>query len=266
MYNLSAAAFEAISAFFQQTSGIRLTQAKRALVQSRLQRLAQQYGDPDLDNFVRRLVQGQLPPEAQVDVIDKLTTNETYFYREPAHFDDLAKRVEQRRGQGEFCVWSAASSSGEEAYSIAMLLADKLGDGPWRVCGTDISTSVVGTARTGLYAMERAESIPQPYLKQFCLRGEGPYEGQFLIDRSIRRRVEFQCANLMRELPALPHFDVIFLRNVLIYFEPGPKAEIVRRVITRLKPQGVLYVGHAESLNGLGLPLQAVKPAIYEQT
>lgn len=266
MGTLSSASFNAVSAFFHRTSGIRLTAAKQALVQSRLQRLALEQGEPDLERFIQRLVNGHLPEDVQVHVIDKLTTNETYFYREPAHFDDLAARLAARNNDAEFTVWSAASSSGEEAYSIAMLLADKLGASAWRVFGTDLSTHVVATARQGLYAMDRAETIPQAYLKQFCLRGEGPYEGQFLIDRSIRKRVDFQCANLMRELPVLPMFDVIFLRNVLIYFEPGPKAEIVRRVITRLKPQGVLYVGHAESLNGLGLPLHAVKPAIYEQT
>lgn len=262
---LSTASFNAVSAFFQRTSGIRLTAAKQALVQSRLQRLALEQGEPDLDRFIQRLVNGHLPEDVQVDVIDKLTTNETYFYREPAHFDDLGSRLAARGNDAEFTVWSAASSSGEEAYSIAMLLADKLGNSPWRVFGTDLSTQVVAAARQGLYSMDRAKTIPQAYLKQFCLRGEGPYEGQFLIDRSIRKRVDFQCANLMRELPALPMFDVIFLRNVLIYFEPGPKAEIVRRVLTRLKPGGALYVGHAESLNGLELAVKSLAPAIYAQ-
>ncbi|MDT9001717.1 CheR family methyltransferase [Paucibacter sp. APW11] len=264
MASLSDSSFAAISEYFHRVSGIRLTASKRALVLSRLQRLALDQGIGDLDEFVRLLVKGQLPAGLQVSVVDKLTTNETYFFREPAHFEDLRRRIAERQGSEEFRIWSAASSSGEEAYSIAMVLADKLGSAAWRIHGTDLSTAVVESARQGLYSLERARNVPESYLKRFCLRGEGPYEGQLLIDRSLRERVEFQCANLMKELPALPMFDVIFLRNVLIYFENGPKADIVRRVIGRLKPEGVLYTGHAESLAGLNLPLVSRAPAVYQ--
>lgn len=264
MTPLSDAAFKAISEYFHSVSGINLTANKRGLVQSRLQRLAQEQGLDSLDLLVQRLIRGQLPEGLTVSVVDRLTTNETYFFREPAHFDDLRRRVEAHRGREEFLVWSAASSSGEEAYSIAMVLADLLGQSPWRIIGTDLSTSVVETARTGLYPLERARHLPETYLKRFCLRGEGPYEGQLLIDRSLRARVEFRGANLMQPLPALPMFDVIFLRNVLIYFESAPKIEIVNRVIERLKPDGVLYTGHAESLAGLKLPLVSRAPAIYQ--
>lgn len=264
MATLSDQSFAAISDHFHRVSGIRLTPAKRALVLSRLQRLAQEHGISDLDRFVTLLVKGQLPNALQVSVIDKLTTNETYFFREPAHFDDLGKRLAQRQGKEEFRVWSAASSSGEEAYSIAMLLADSLGSDPWRVFGTDLSTAVVESARQGLYAMDRARNVSESYLKRFCLRGEGPYEGQLLIDRALRSRVDFQCANLTLDLPPLPMFDVIFLRNVLIYFDLPAKQAIVGRVMERLKPGGVLYPGHAESLANLNLPLKAVAPAVYQ--
>lgn len=267
MTKLSDAGFRAVGDYFMRVSGIRLTDAKRALVLSRLHRFAQEQGFAELDAFIAALTRGQLSPELEVAVVDKLTTNETYFFREPAHFTDLRERASQhlRAGGGaEFRVWSAASSSGEEAYSIAMLLADVLGDSPWRIFGTDLSTTVVATARTGLYPLERAQNLPEAYLKRFCLRGEGPYEGQLLIERGLRQRVGFECANLMQALPAsLPMFDVIFLRNVLIYFEPRPKAEIVTRVLAKLKPEGVLYTGHAESLSGLGLPIQSLAPAIY---
>lgn len=264
MASMTDASFKAICDFFFQVSGIRLTQAKRALVLSRLQRLSQDQGVADLDHFVQLLVKGKLAADVQVDVVDKLTTNETYFFREPAHFDDLTQRLAARASTDEFCVWSGASSSGEEAYSIAMLLADKLGDKAWRIWGTDLSTAVVDAARQGLYPLERARMVPETYLKRYCLKGDGPYEGQLLIDSKLRSRVNFQCANLMKELPTLPMFDVIFLRNVLIYFEAAAKAQIVRNVITKLKPDGVLYTGHAESLAGLNLPLVGLAPAIYK--
>lgn len=263
MSTLSAQAYTAISDYFFRVSGIRLTAAKQALVQGRLYRLAADNGYQDLDRFIQDLVRKQLPAALEVATVDRLTTNETYFYREPAHFEHLRRQIAAHpRGQ-ELCVWSAASSTGEEAYSVAMVLADLLGSAPWRVMGTDLSTTVVQTARQGLYAMDRADNIPEDYLKRFCLRGTGPYEGTLLIERSVRSRVEFLVANLMRELPALPAFDVIFLRNVLIYFEPDHKADIVRRVLQRLKPGGLLYVGHAESLNGLNLPLRTVTTAVY---
>lgn len=261
---LSDAAFAAVCDFFCQVSGIRLTPAKRGLVVSRLHRVAVEQGIPDLDEFIARLTAGELGDAVAVAVVDRLTTNETYFFREPAHFDDLRARALAHGGKTEFAVWSAASSSGEEAYSIAMVLGDVLGERAWRVCGTDLSTAVVAAARQGLYTMERARNVPAAYLKRFCLRGEGPYEGQILMDRSLRGRIDFRCANLMTALPGdLPMFDVIFLRNVLIYFDPPAKADIVKRVIGRLKPGGVLYAGHAESLSGLAVPLQTIAPAIY---
>lgn len=264
MSKISDAAFKGVCDYFFRISGIRLTEGKRALVLSRLHRLSQDCGFPDLNEFIARLTRGQLGEDIAVAVVDRLTTNETYFFREPAHFTDLRKRAQGHRAGEEFTVWSAASSTGEEAYSCAMLLADTLGKAPWRIWGTDLSTTVVAAAQTGLYPVDRIENMPENYLKRYCLRGEGPYEGQMLIDRSLRQRVEFLGANLTQDLPQrLPLFDVIFLRNVLIYFEPPAKADIVRRVITRLKPDGRLYTGHAESLSGLGLPLQSLAPAIY---
>jgi chemotaxis protein methyltransferase CheR len=249
---------------FQQVSGIRLTEAKRALVTGRLQKLAAERGAASLDDYVAELAQGQDANEL-VRVVDKLTTNETYFFREPQHFAYLAELVGKRKAAkaGELRVWSGASSSGEEAYSIAMLLADHLGEAPWSIVGTDLSTAMVDSARRALYPMERARSVPPDYLKRFCLKGQPPYQDHLLIRRELRARVQFQCANLKQELPAIGPFDVIFLRNVLIYFEPPAKAEIVRRVMKKLKPDGVLMTGHAESLTGLELGLKQIQTAVY---
>ena len=127
-----------------------------------------------------------------------------------------------------------------------------------------LSTTVVDAARRGLYPLDRARLTPPPLLKRHCLKGTGEYAGQLLVSRELRERVSFRVANLMQPLPKdLPAFDVIFLRNVLIYFETDAKAAIVRRVIERLKPGGVLYTGHAESLSMLGLPLRALAPAVH---
>jgi chemotaxis protein methyltransferase CheR len=263
MSTLSTHAFDSVTKLFHNVSGIKLGENKQALVSGRLQRLAQDAGETDLNAYVDKLVRGNVPAEEMTRVIDRLTTNETYFFREPQHYNDLAERLEAQPAGREFLVWSAASSSGEEAYSAAMLLADKLGGSPWRVMGTDLSTAMVESAQRGLYSMERARMVPTDYLQRFCLKGHGEHEGELLIARELRERVNFQPANLMKELPQLPQFDVIFLRNVLIYFDNDAKVQIVRRVLKQLKPQGVLYTGHAESLSTLGLPVRVVATAIH---
>lgn len=263
MTRLSVEAFEAVTQLFQQVSGIRLGEHKQALVTGRLQKLALEAGEPDLDRYVARLVSGGAPAQEMTRLIDRLTTNETYFFREPQHFNDLAERLQRHPAGAPLRVWSAASSSGEEAYSVAMLLADQLGQAPWEVVGTDLSTAMVAAAQRGLYPLERARMVPPEYLKRFCRKGTGVHEGQLLVDQALRQRVSFLPANLMQELPALPTFDVIFLRNVLIYFDQDAKRSIVRRVLGQLKPDGVLYTGHAESLATLGLPLRAIATAVH---
>jgi chemotaxis protein methyltransferase CheR len=264
MRAISRKSFDSVTQIFHDVSGIRLGDNKMALVTGRLQRLAQEAGETDVDRYVDRLVNGSFSAQEMRRVIDRLTTNETYFFREPQHFDDLARRVSAMPATQQITLWSAASSTGEEAFSAAMVLADKAGKRPWRIVGTDLSSSVVASARRGLYPAERARMMPEAYLKRFCLKGNGPYEGQMLIGRELREKVTFQEANLMQDLPEdLPMFDVIFLRNVLIYFDDPAKAQIVRRVLGKLKPGGVLYTGHAESISMLNLPVRALGTAMH---
>jgi chemotaxis protein methyltransferase CheR len=264
MKALSKRAFDSVTAMFHDASGIRLGEHKLALVSGRLQRLAQEAGETDVDRYVDRLVNGSLSAQETRRVIDRLTTNETYFFREPQHFEDLERRVCAGTSNDELLVWSAASSSGEEAYSVAMLLAEKAGRRPWRVIGTDLSSTMVAAAKRALYPIERARLVPPDYLRKYCRKGTGKYEGQLLVNPELRAQVDFIEANLMQPLPdSLPSFDVIFLRNVLIYFDNDAKAQIVRNVLARLKPQGVLYTGHAESLSMLALPVRALGTAIH---
>ncbi len=258
---LSPSSFAAVSDLFHQVSGIRLTPAKHALVAGRLQRLAQECDGLDLESYVQLLLRGD--DEAELTrAIDKLTTNETYFFREPEHFDILAREAAARHVP-TLRVWSAASSSGEEAYSIAMTLAECAVAPRWEVVGTDLSTAMVEAARTGLYPMERAQNVAIDLLRRHCLKGEGRYDGKLLISRELRQHVRFQCANLTLPLPDVGQFDLVFLRNVLIYFDGPGKVDIVRRVLGQMKPDGLLFTGHAESLANLDLPVRAVAPAVY---
>lgn len=259
---LSHAGFELVSDFFFEQSGIRLKPEKRPLVVGRLARRASLM-QCSLDEYVRRVAADPVSDEAII-LTDLLTTNETYFFREPQHFDHLIQAV-RTTNSVPFRVWTAASSSGEEGYSIAITLARHAGTRPFEIVGTDLSTRMVQSARTGLYVADRCAKIPPDDLKRWCLKGEGRYQGQVLMNRDLRAKVRFEEGNLMEPMPWLGQFDVIFLRNVLIYFEGEAKAQVVHNVLQNLRRGGYLYTGHAESLQGIEHGLERVAPAIYRR-
>jgi len=162
-----------------------------------------------------------------------------------------------------FRVWSAASSTGEEAYSIAMVLADTIGAANWEIVGTDISSRVLEKARSGHYSLDRIDGIPRPLLQKYCLKGNGQYEGTLLVTRELRQRVDFRYSNLMAPAKGLGSFDVIFLRNVMIYFDPETKRKVINNLLPYLKTDGHLLIGHSETLNGITSDVVAVRPTIY---
>lgn len=247
--------------------GISLSDAKRSLVSGRLAKRLRHHGLKNYTDYLR-LVEGSTA-ESSVELqtmIDLLTTNETYFFREQAHFDFLTQRVLADHPVGEpLEIWSAACSTGEEVYTLCMVLAETLGlDAPWRVTGSDISTQVLALARGGHYPMAKTRGLPENYLRQYCLKGVRSAEGTFLISPELRARTRFQQVNLNTQLPDLGRFDVIFLRNVMIYFDVETKRQVVARLSEKLRPGGYLIVGHAESLHGLAPQLKLVRPTIYQ--
>jgi chemotaxis protein methyltransferase CheR len=255
--------FETIRVYLQTTSGIELTPSKKSLVTSRLWRRLRHYNFNCFSQYVDLLNDGAHVAERQL-MLDSLTTNETYFFREADHFEYLEREILQKyRGAETFRVWSAASSSGEEAFSIAMMLAETLGMRPWEVLGTDISRGVLEKARSGHYTMNRISGIPQECLHRYCLQGTGPQAGTMLINDRLRRQVKFQYANLNDTLPDVGLFDVIFLRNVLIYFSEETCREIVSRVLAKLKPGGTFFIGHSETLTGITDRVERVAPTTY---
>jgi chemotaxis protein methyltransferase CheR len=265
----SQQSFQEVADLFEQASGIRYGPEKKDTVAMRLLRLARLQGCEDLDAYVESALRVTRDPGEMRRIVDRLTTNETYFFREPAHFE-LLERLAARRGPGRpFRFWSAACSSGEEAYSAAMVLAERFGlDGDWDVMGTDLSTEMIAAARAGLYPMERIDGVSPARLKRYCRRGSGPYEGKLLVARELRARTRFEVANLARPLPPalrLGRFDAIFLRNVLIYFRAEQKKAIVERVAQHLAEGGCFFIGHSETLTGVTWELAAVQPAVYER-
>jgi chemotaxis protein methyltransferase CheR len=269
MQAITDAEFGQFQRFIYEAAGITLSSAKKALVSGRLAKRLKECEVDNYGEYFALLRSGQAQDEVQT-AVDLLTTNETYFFRETKHFDLLREAATAAAPRGQpFRVWSAASSTGEEAYSIAMVLADCLGsdprEAPWEVMGSDISSRVLERARIGHYPLERTQHIPSAYLKRFCLKGMGPQAGTLLVDRSLRSRVSFTQINLNTTLPRLAPFDVIFLRNVMIYFNGDTKREVVARILALLKPGGFFCVGHSETLNDISSAVKQVAPSIYRK-
>ncbi|MBM4180594.1 MAG: protein-glutamate O-methyltransferase CheR [Betaproteobacteria bacterium] len=257
--------FDILRKLLHESAGIHLTPEKKALVVGRLGRRIGELGLKSFGDYFLRIASGTDPEERQW-AFNALTTNETSFFREPRHFAFLSETILAKHPRGEtFRVWSAASSTGEEPYSIAMVLAERLGKAPWEVVASDLSTKVLDQARRAIYPMARAERIPKPYLRDFCLKGTGPQAGGFSIDRWPRERVRFMQVNLVAPLPDLGRFDLIFLRNVLIYFDPPTKRKVVESLLRALKPGGHFFSGHSESLTGMVPGLTSLQPAVYRK-
>lgn len=244
-------------------AGVTLAASKKALVTSRLSKRLRARGCRSFRDYYE-LVEKEA--DERQWAVDLLTTNETYFFREPRHFEYLRTLVQADcSSRGAFRVWSAACSSGEEVYSIAMVLADRLAGSAWSVMGSDLNTQVLEKARKGHYALVRTDGIPNEYLRRFCLKGTGRQAGTFLVQRKLREHVQFRQINLNTPLPTIEPFDAIFLRNVMIYFSAETKAAVVRRVVSALKPGGHLFIGHSESLHGIAAGLELVRPSIYRK-
>ncbi len=258
--------FSRFQRFIAERAGIALSEGKKAMLCGRLGKRLRANRMTSYSQYLRLLEDDGDTPEIQI-AIDLLTTNETYFFREPKHFDLLARLARESRAVAPFRCWSAASSSGEEAFSMAMVLEDVLGGKPYEVVGSDISSRVLDQARSGLYAMQRLDHMPPGYLKRFCRKGNGRYEGYMLVDRSLREHVRFLQLNLNAPLPgtALGMFDIVFLRNVMIYFDGPTKFALIKRLLSQLKPGGHLCVGHSESLNEFDLDLVQIAPAVYRK-
>lgn len=247
-------------------AGISLNDTKRELLVGRLAKRLRYHSLRSFGSYYRMLATGDHPDELQI-MVDLLTTNETYFFREPGHFAFLRDEIISRhKGSSTFRIWSAASSSGEEPYSIAMLLADTLGENPWEVVGSDICTKVLARAVTGHYALARTEGIPKEYMRKYCLKGVREQAGTFLIAPELRQRTSFRQINLMQPVDAgIGEFDVVFLRNVMIYFDHPTKTRVVHNLLPRLKSGGYLIIGHSETLNGITDNVMTVRPTIYRK-
>lgn len=231
-------------------SGIHLTDEKRELLNARLAK--------------RLRVRGSLSPEAYLEIIrqdsgelraflDAISTNHTFFFRESKSF----KYLDPKRPE----IWCAASSSGEEPYSLAIHCLN-LGFAP-RIWATDIADSVLEKGRRGIYPRQAVANIPAPLLKAYLQRGQGQWIDHVRVKDTVRRLVRFDRFNLLKDMPPSTAFDIVFCRNVMIYFDTPTKEHVVAKLASVLKPGGYFIIGGAESLSGLKHPFKYIEPSVY---
>ncbi|MCZ2155048.1 MAG: protein-glutamate O-methyltransferase CheR [Bryobacterales bacterium] len=265
---LKQAEFEKIRKLAYETFGLDLRAGKETLVSARLGKHIRQSGCRTFDEYYERVVADR-SGESIVALIDALTTNHTSFFREPAHFEFLkAAYFPRQRSAGVINIWSAACSTGEEPYSIAMCALEELGADAavrLRIVATDISTRVLGAAERGIYSLERFEGLPAALHRRYWLRGQGDWAGSYRARKELRALIEFRRLNLLDPASHSGAYSLIFCRNVMIYFDKPTQQQVVNNLVRFLEPGGYLLTGHAESLTGIRHPLKYVQPAVYRK-
>jgi len=269
---LSKADFERLSSFIYTNYGIKMPPAKHIMLQSRLQKRLRFL---NIDNFSEYVsyVFSKKGFEEIVHMIDVVSTNKTDFFREPQHFDFLKNTVlheaYNHNKQRFFKIWSAGCSSGEEVYTLSMVLAEfcALNIGvDYSILGTDISTIVLEKAMTAVYGLEKVDVIPIEMKRKYLLKSKDKEEKTVRIVPSLRSKAYFQRLNFMDNTYTInENFDIIFCRNVLIYFDRETQEKVITRLSHHLKPGGHFFLGHSESITGLNVPLKQIKPTIFRK-
>ncbi len=272
--NLSERHFAAIARFVEDEVGIKLPPSKRLMVEGRLRKRVRKLGLRSLDDYAAHVFErGNLAEEA-VHLVDCVTTNKTDFFREPAHFDFLCRTAVPSllgpRRDRPLKIWSAASSTGAEAYTIAMVLQELVAAGTdlrFSLLGTDISSEVLEQARAAVYPASMVEPVPPLLRQRYLMTARQPSETLVRIVPELRRLVQFHRLNLME--PTYPFdsdVDVVFCRNVLIYFDRPTQRAVVERLAGHLRPGGYLILGHSESMAGTDVAgLSQALPSIYQR-
>lgn len=258
MARLSEKEFLLFKEFIFQISGIHMKPEKKVLIESRLAKRIRHFTCKSYREYYEILQHDDIERQMFIDII---TTNETSFFREPHHFEFL-KTLLNKSTASPFRIWSAACSIGAEAYSAAMVCEESKKS--YEIVCSDINAEVVKTAQIALYPEKFITQIPDTLLKKYCLKGTGKYEGCFMMQESLKNNLFFKRLNLLEALNSnLGEFDVIFLRNMLIYFDVPEKKAIVENVSKRLKKGGHLLIGHSESLFNITQCVKQIKPTIY---
>lgn len=270
---MKLATFERFRKLVYQQSGIDLSAGKEALVRGRLGKRMRSLGLENEQEYLDYVLEDASGDE-MVRLLDAISTNFTHFFREQDHFallDELLRKWAENDGQQRFRIWSAACSSGEEAYSIAMTALDSLGSAgaapcDLRILATDISTRVLERARRANYDEQAVKAAPPPFRQRYFVRIPKASDGNYQVSDRVRELVTFRRINLSTPpFPMQGPFDVVFCRNVMIYFDNAVRKRLLNDIERLLRPGGYLLVGHTESLAALDISLKPIKPSVYRK-
>jgi chemotaxis protein methyltransferase CheR len=263
-FNFTKGDFERVRALIYQRAGISLADSKQEMVYSRLARRLRATGLVSFDRYLDDLEAGRLGEEWE-SFTNALTTNLTSFFREAHHFPLLAEHLKQAREP--ITIWCSASSTGEEPYSIAMTACEAFNTltPPVQIIATDIDTNVLTTAANGVYSIDRLDKMAPERSKRFFLRGKGDQQGMVRVRTELRQLVTFKQLNLLSEKwPLTGQFDVIFCRNVMIYFDKATQRKILSRFVPLMKPHALLFAGHSENFLYVSESLKLRGKTVYE--
>jgi len=269
---INDAQYKKLAQLVYRLCGINLGSGKKELLRARLAKRLRATSSSDVRQYIQHLESDGTGSEL-VCFLDCITTNKTDFFREPQHFDFLARELLPQchklcQGREPLRVWSAASSTGEEPYTLAMVLMENRQH--WRDRGiwlmaSDLSTQVLDHGRQGVYAADRAATIPRPLLVKYFQRGQRRWTGYVRVRKGLRDMVEFRRLNLMDPFKFSDPLHIVFCRNVMIYFDKPTQEKLVQKFFDVLVPGGYLFVGHSESLTGIEHRFKFVRPAVYRK-
>lgn len=264
--------FEKLSKFIMSEYGIKMPPEKKIMLQSRLQKRLKALNMPNFKEYVKYVFSPAGQSEEIIHMMDVVSTNKTDFFRESAHFDFLLSEGLPNLlniGANNFNIWSAGCSSGEEPYSIAITMMEfkeRHTGIEFLITGTDISTNMLQHAVTAIYTEDKVSDIPMTVKKKYFLRSKNREEKKVRIIPDIRKRVSYSRLNLLYlQTYAKPEYEIIFCRNVLIYFDRKTQNEILTGLCSQLKAGGYLFLGHSESVTGFVLPIESIKPTIFRK-
>jgi len=268
LYPLSDKDFKYISSIVYEYAKINLTEKKRALIISRLSKRIRALKMTSFTEYTDYLKSDPGGKEFQT-MVDSLSTNYSQFFREPHHFDFLKNTILTSYQRGELCIWSAASSTGQEVFSILMTIKEYAHQNNKKIhhklFASDISRQVLHKASSGMYDLQDVKNIPRPLIEKYFLKGSGEKSNLVKVKKDLIRDIKFFRLNLDDKSYQLPQMDVIFLRNAIIYFDQPTKIELINRLHRYIKPGGYLIIGHSESLSGISEKFKLIGKTIYKR-
>ncbi len=263
--------FSRVSNYIYNELGIKMPPEKQVMLQSRLLKRLSELKINSFKEYLDFVFSKASKDHELIKMIDLVTTNKTDFFREPGHFEFLADHVLpeliESKKKRKIKIWSAGCSSGEEPYTLAMVLTDYLRDHPsveFEILGTDLSMRILEKAYYGVYATDRVANLPLSIKQKYFLKSKNPEDKTVRVVKNLRSKVTFQRMNLMDgSYPVDYDFDIIFCRNVIIYFERDTQEKVINKIMNHLRPKGYFFIGHSESLTNMNVPVRNVKPTIF---